>query len=270
MSTSTVGILDIVYVPRDPQWQFPLHEHDDAAELSLVTGGTGHFYSEGREWTVTEGTLIIKNAGMSHSEKSDREDPMEQICISLSLPDRDHRLLPEGLAPVLDVTERMDLFSSLFRFLRDRRDDRSFGEACRHAAELLVELTDIAIARCDPVKETGRIRREDLPKQIKRYLDEHYRENLKIPDLAARFYVSEGYLSRRFKEHTGYTVNDYILSKRMGQAQKMLLFEDRSIKEIALSVGYEDLQYFYHVFRKYSRCTPAQFREQYRESGALD
>lgn len=270
MSTSTVGILDIVYVPRDPQWQFPLHEHDDAAELSLVTGGTGHFYSEGREWTVTEGTLIIKNAGLSHSEKSDREDPMEQICISLSLPDRENRILPEGIVPVLDVKERMDLFSSLFRFLRDRRDDSSFGEACRHAAELLVELTDIAIARCSPVRETEKIRREDLPKQIRKYLDEHYRENLKIPDLAARFYVSEGYFSRRFKEYTGYTVNDYILSKRMGQAQKMLLFEDRSIKEIAISVGYEDLQYFYHVFRKYSRCTPAQFREQYRESGALD
>lgn len=270
MATTAVRIRDIVYVPRDPQWQFPLHEHDDASELSLVTDGTGHFYCEGREWTITKGTLIIKNAGVSHSEKSDHEDPMEQICISLSLPDREHRPLPEGITPVLDVTERMDLFESLFRFLWDRHDDSSFSEACLRAAELLVELTDIAIKRCDPVKETGKIRGEDLPKQIKKYLDEHYREPLKIPELAARFYVSEGYLSRRFKEHTGYTVNEYILSKRMGQAQKMLLFEDRSIKDIALSVGYEDLQYFYHVFRKYSRCTPAQFREQYRESGAMD
>lgn len=270
MAVNETRIRDIVYVPPDPHWQFPLHEHDDVAELSLILAGTGHFYCEGREWTVTRGSLIIKNAGLSHSEKSDASDPMEQICISLALPERDNHLLPAELAPVLDVSERMDLFSSLFLFLRDRYKDPSFRDACLHAAELVVDMTDIAVQLCVPVKETGRVRGEDLPKQIKKYLDEHYPEPLKIPELAAMFYVSEGYLSRRFKEHTGYTVNEYILSKRMGQAQKMLLFEDRSIKDIALSVGYEDLQYFYHVFRKYARCTPAQFREQYRESGAMD
>ena len=82
--------------------------------------------------------------------------------------------------------------------------------------------------------------------------------------LAELFYTSEGNLSRQFKAVTGYTINEYIISKRMGEAERLLIYEDDEIKDVAAQCGYDDLQYFYRIFKRYADCTPAEFRCRYR------
>ena len=56
-----------------------------------------------------------------------------------------------------------------------------------------------------------------------------------------------------------------MVSKRMGQGQKLLLCDDMDIKEIARSCGYDDIQYFYHVFRDIAGSAPAEFRRKYKK-----
>ena len=116
-----------------------------------------------------------------------------------------------------------------------------------------------------PPRERKHKSKKELVSEVLQYLDVSYRNKLKIKDVADRFYVSEGNLSRQFKAVTGYTVNEYVISKRMGEAQRLLIYSDEDIKDVAAQSGYEDLQYFYHVFRSFAHCTPAEFREKYRE-----
>lgn len=69
---------------------------------------------------------------------------------------------------------------------------------------------------------------------------------------------------KMIQKYTGYSISQYVIERRMGEAQRMLIFEDISIKEIALAVGYENIQYFYAAFKKSTGVKPLEFRNQFR------
>ncbi len=260
-------IKEIVYVAPQKDWSFPLHSHESSAELSLVINGKGSFYALNRHRTVSKGMLVVKNPGLSHSEKSDPDDPLEQICIEvggISVEGRaEGHVLPQHMDPVLVLGEEFDILRAGFIFLKGHFNDEEYKNQCRIILDLTFEFIEHKIQTDFRLGEKIRSKKE-LVTQTLAYLDSHYREKIKIRDLAELFFTSEGNLSRQFKAVTGYTINEYILSKRMGEAQRLLIYEDCDIKEAAKRAGYDDIQYFYHVFRSFANCTPAEFREKYR------
>ena len=75
--------------------------------------------------------------------------------------------------------------------------------------------------------------------------------------------VKHYYLSRKFHELTGFTINQYIVHLKIGEAERLLIYEDLPIKEIAGRCGYPNLQYFYATFKKHAGCTPLELKERY-------
>jgi len=260
-------IREVVYVAPQPEWSFPLHKHESSAELSLIRAGRGMFYCEGRRRIIGKGMLVAKNPNVSHSEKSDPEAPLEQICIEI---DDIHTeglaencVIPQDADPVIECGELFDLLCACFEFLMGHYRSRGSEELCGRVLEtVLAAITALDAGRAPD--DSAVRRREKLIPDVIGYLDLHYTEKIIIRDLADSFYVSEGNLSRQFKKHTGFTINGYIVSKRMGEAQRRLIYADDDIKDIARGCGYEDIQYFYHVFKNYAKCTPKEFREKYR------
>ena len=260
-------IKDIVYVPPQKDWSFPLHTHETSAELSLVIDGKGSFYALNRFRTVEKGMLVVKNAGLSHSEKADPTDPIEQICIEIGGINIEGRpeghILPQHMDPVLILGDEFDLVRAGFVFLRDHWNSETHKTICGEILTLILSVVDQKVRTDFRLSEKIKNKKE-LVSEALSYLDIHYREKIRIRDLAELFFTSEGNLSRQFKAVTGYTVNEYIISKRMGEAQRLLIYEDHDIKYVAKQCGYDDLQYFYHVFKSCANCTPAEFREKYR------
>ena len=248
-------------------WSFPLHAHVASAELSLITKGKGFFYAQNVERPVEKGMLVAKNPGLSHSERSDPQDPLEQICIEIENVHMEglseNFVLPWQNSPILFTDSDFPLLEQCFRFIMDNYRDASCRELCGLVLDTALAVIAREAEKQKHVEKRPRSKREFASEALN-YLDEHYREKLRIADLANIFSVSEGNLSRQFKKVTGYTVNEYITSKRMGEAQRQLIYEDRDIKDIAAFCGYEDIQYFYHVFKSYAHCTPLEFREKYR------
>jgi hypothetical protein len=66
----------LVIINPDPNWAFPLHSHDDALEISLIFSGVSHFTCQNKTINVMKDSLIVKNAGLPHSEKSDADSPI--------------------------------------------------------------------------------------------------------------------------------------------------------------------------------------------------
>ncbi|MCR5606053.1 MAG: AraC family transcriptional regulator [Treponema sp.] len=99
---------------------------------------------------------------------------------------------------------------------------------------------------------------------VLRYIEENYALDLSLNSLAEEFVISPFYLSRKFKAETGFTINQYIISCRMGEAERLLIFSDTPIKAIAISCGYESLSYFYTTFKRYTGCTPQEYQNKYR------
>ncbi|HEY8464018.1 MAG TPA: response regulator [Bacillota bacterium] len=94
------------------------------------------------------------------------------------------------------------------------------------------------------------------------YIHNHYTEDLAIKDVADFLHLSEGYLSKLFKNETGYTFVDYLTNYRMKKACKLLTVPTVKIYEIAEQVGYKDQRYFSMLFKKVTGMTPKEFKEK--------
>ena len=75
------------------------------------------------------------------------------------------------------------------------------------------------------------------------------------------FFVSPYHLAHVFKQYTGYTLKQYILRRRIGEAQDRLSYSSDSITQIAREVGFEDSAYFSRIFTKYVGMSPKFYRE---------
>ena len=268
MSCDALVVSDVIYVAPQPDWSFPIHNHEREVELSYVMAGAGTFFHDNRTRTVREGMLVVKNAGLSHAEHSDPDNPLEQLCVSVrgvcyeGLPEG--HVIPDDADPLLELGEDRELVAACFSFLRDHAGDVDYESLCGKAMGLVLDLVRLRCSRAGAMGGQARRGGEELVAGTTAYLDRHFREKVRIRDLASHLFTSEGNLSRQFKRVTGYTVNEYVVSKRMGEAQRLLMFGDDDIKEVARACGYDSVQYFYHVFAEHAHCTPAEFRRRYR------
>lgn len=272
----TVGIQSIVVVDarNQPDWAFPLHSHEDEVEFSLVQAGGGTFYCEGRSYAMHPGDVIIKNAGIIHAEQTSRDQPIRQICISFSgiqeLPGLPNHLLPAYGSPVLPCGEDFEILNALFSYLAAHGREEGQETTVRH---LMLAALEIIIRRIDQRKKTAKENIRDSKTMqtvtnVMEWINQHYQQKITLNALSERFFISSYYLDKKFKACTGYSINQYVIDRRMGEAQRMLIFEQTSIKEIALAVGYDNLQYFYATFKKYTGKSPAVFREEFRQGNA--
>ena len=76
------------------------------------------------------------------------------------------------------------------------------------------------------------------------------------------FAVSEGYLSRKFKQVTGMGLNQYITLVRISNGEKLLRESNLSVTEVAECCGYNDSNYFAAVFKRVKGVTPLRYRKQ--------
>lgn len=106
--------------------------------------------------------------------------------------------------------------------------------------------------------EGNRGRRHAQIDGILSYINQHLAEDLSIPLLSSRFYLSGSYLCRIFKEATGTTINRYVTAKRIARA-KALLAEGHSASETAALCGFGDYSNFLKAFTRVVGVSPKKF-----------
>ena len=94
------------------------------------------------------------------------------------------------------------------------------------------------------------------------FIDEHYaEESISLDRVARKVNISPNHFSALFSQEVGQTFVEYLTSKRIDEAKRMLRQTDRRSSEIAFAVGYKDPHYFSFVFKKVSDCTPSEYRK---------
>ena len=97
-------------------------------------------------------------------------------------------------------------------------------------------------------------------KNVISYIQLKYTEPVKIEKIAASLGLNRSYLTRLFKEATGYSPQEYLLTYRMKMAMKMLSENVLSISEIATAVGYGDTFTFSKAFKRHFGKSPSEYR----------
>ena len=102
--------------------------------------------------------------------------------------------------------------------------------------------------------------------KVKNYINQHYRDEIRLNDVASLAGMSASAFSRFFKLHTGRNLSDYIIDMRLGYASRMLVDSTHSIAEIGYSCGFNNLSNFNRIFKKKKGCSPSEFRENYHKT----
>ena len=102
-------------------------------------------------------------------------------------------------------------------------------------------------------------KRKTLEKSLT-YIHKNYLTDISIEQLAELENMSISHYRKIFIEHMNTPPKQYITSLRIYYAANLLQYSNKSIKEIAEQCGYNDIGYFYRVFKKTTNMTPVSCR----------
>lgn len=260
----------LVYVsrtlPSDRAYHSILHAHQDLVEVLLICGGEGRFLVGETFYEVKAGDLLLYNSGVVHDEFSSAENAISAYCAAIAglrLPGlRENALTADGVPPLFHAgTEAEDLrllFEMMYRYLQEDRP--GCENLCHH---LTLALLGRILHITGDAPRRDRVETGTLGRQVQAFIDGHFSEPLTLQDMGKALHVSPYYLSHVFKEASGYSPTQYLLRRRIGEAQNLLISTDLPMAKIAEQVGFETQNYFNLQFSKHVGMPPGKYRESF-------
>lgn len=143
---------------------------------------------------------------------------------------------------------------NLMELLNMALENFNMADVCNIIDQIVDECLDTndSIGSNETVKQTVR--------QVEKYIDENYFEDISLATLANTFLISKSYLSKAFKQEIGVNVMLYIAKKRIDKSLEYIKQDDLSLTEISSLVGYDDYAYFNRVFRKIMGKGPREYK----------
>lgn len=105
--------------------------------------------------------------------------------------------------------------------------------------------------------------KDDRLINILNYIQTNY-QNVTLEELAEKFHLSEPYISKYIKDKSGKTFGEHVANVRMKKAKVLLKNGNMTVENIALSVGYQNVEHFNRTFKKMFEMTPVQYRNANR------
>ena len=241
-----------------------MHAHDDLVEIVLVRGGESRYFVGGTPYDARRGDLFIFNSRVVHDEPSGPDRPVATSSLALgglSVPGlRENTLIPEDAAPVCRLSEQQTLrLERLYDVLYDELTAGNDDGAHHLLMAILTLVEQFRAALADGSAPDANA----FARRIKDYIDRHFAEEFSLQQMADALHVSPYYLAHVCKEATGYSPLQYVLRRRIGEAQTLLITTDLPITRIAEMVGYDTQSYFNLQFTKNVGMPPNKFRQNY-------
>ncbi len=101
-----------------------------------------------------------------------------------------------------------------------------------------------------------------LAERMKVFLDENVSHPITLSDMEAHFHYSGRHLNRIFQKVHHCSIGHYLRNQRIELSKRWLLTTTRSIKDIALSLGYNNSSQFCRYFMDHANQTPSEYREK--------
>ncbi|MDE6131559.1 MAG: AraC family transcriptional regulator, partial [Muribaculaceae bacterium] len=106
-------------------------------------------------------------------------------------------------------------------------------------------------------------------RKVQQYIQEHFKEEIRLQELANLVGMSPTAFSRFFKLRTGRSISDYMIDIRLGIATRLLVDSTMSVAEICYDCGFNNVSHFNRIFRRKKGCSPREFRETYKRHKIL-
>lgn len=258
-----------------------MHDHS-FLELTYILRGRAEHTLDGQTTELKMGDYLIVDYGSRHAYRAVDAEGFDNL---------DCLFLPELLDPILKGTKslRTVLEHYLIHFnlqalvqnpahIVFHDDDGRIGKLLslmqaeaqtREAGYTemircyLIELLLLTMRRLDDAQSAAM--GQDISAFLTKYVSEHYMEDLKLQELAARLNYSLPYISKRFKDDTGISFVHYLQNYRVMQGCRLLSSSNRTLAEITEMVGYQDVKFFSALVKRMTGLSPSDFRRKHKK-----
>lgn len=247
-----------------------LHCHQNQIELIIVESGNLKYMIDHQVYDVRSGDIMVLDSDVLHGSVMDGTEQFSMTVLgikNLHIKGKNpNHLLEKNMNPIIATSDYFPIIKQYCKLLNDLIKEPKkdcISEAANYInASLIAVLQKLIIA-----KGTAKVQNHDynLGIKIKDFIDQHYREDLKLADIAEALHINPYYLSHTFKKLLGYSPIQYMIHRRIGEAQNMLINTDLTITEIALHCGYNNSNYFQVVFNSTVGMPPGKYRKSWRK-----
>ena len=265
------------------RFTYPVHRHEEY-ELNFLSNCNGARRVVGDSVEELDGyDLVLVGHGIEHGweQHNCSNDKIREITIQFS-----HDLFGESLlgktqlAPIRKMLERsanglvfgneaiLKVFNRLDRLTKTEKGFFRMLELLAVLHELAESgdyrrLSSSSFVSNRPAVDSRRVHK------VQEYIDAHYREEVRLADLADLVGMTPTAFSRFFKLRTGRSISDYLIDIRLGHATRALVDSTMSVAEICYSCGFNNISNFNRIFKKKKGSSPKVFRDIYQHHKTL-
>ena len=240
------------------EWNSKLHTHN-CAEIFFITDGHGRFRTRREDIPVAIHDVIIVNANVPHTELSQLDSPLTYIVLGV-----------EGLEAIAGVDGYTMLhllhgWKELMLCLKLMLQESC--EALPGYEEICRSLLDVILVRLERQRDLSFSDESAGPRSsrefelVRRYIDNHFKENLTLDQLAQLAHLNKYYLAHTFRAEFGTSPINYLISRRVEESRFLLRETDHTLSLIAQMLGFSSLSYFSQCFRRVEGVSPMEYRK---------
>lgn len=246
-----------------------LHSHPDRLELLFIRTGSGSYIVNDKFYDIKAGDIIVCNADVLHDEVPQKKHNLSMLSLAITdvklngLPE--NHLIGSDVCPVLEIEKHHVLFDAVIQTIFDSLafDHDNQPETNHYLTLALLSWLFQAFNQYGVPHNKNVTKNDQILSEIKDYIDSSYYEDLSLQKISDMFYISPSHLSHLFKKKLGYSPMHYIVRRRIGEAQSLLIMTRQSITEISSTVGFDNLSHFNVQFKKYVGLSPLTYRKKY-------
>ncbi len=242
-------------------------EHtDDFILLAICLSGKGEGIIEGKPYELKKGDMLVINAGLKHSFARS-----SAVMLYVGVDNVQCSGMARNTLPIEDsritINHYKKEIDNCCNDISRQLDQKDWGWCTMvdlMCAQLFLWVIR-EIVPADPGKQdvsfhVDSYERAAIVKTMKEFFNKNYMHHISMSEIAAEAFLSTTYLTRIFKEATGKSPIDYLISVRLEHACTLLEDKRYSVQEVAKNVGYDDPYYFSKLFKKYIGAAPSHYK----------
>lgn len=252
----------------------PISHFHSTFEVFYLMSGKREFFIKDRTMVINEEDVIIISPNILHRTTNTEKPKHERLIVNIhetymasvngSYRDILQPLFEnEYLIVKCPLQDRLAIEELARRIIQEMQEMKPGFEM--YAQILVLQLLIICcrhvkLNSVEPVESASPM--HERISEVVRYINSHYTQELSLHVLAEKFYVSPYYLSRFFKEATGFTFVEYLNSVRIKEAKKLLEQSNMKVSLIAKKVGFGSVTHFGRVFKLVTGYVPLYYRKE--------
>ena len=271
ISTEKTGYLDqefrLFHIKDQTKRTFAYHYHD-FHKVIIFLSGKAAYHIEGKSYYLKPWDILLVNRHAIHKPEIDFSVPYERFVLWI----RDDLAQTDLLRCFQNAIDRsfnlirldsgtQEKLKQLLYELEAALKDEKFGSDLLGTAlftQFMVYVNRIFLEK-QYIYDTRSYSSDSQIEELLRYINHNLTEDLSIETLARKYYLSKYHMMRKFKEETGYTIHNYIVSKRLLLARTQIAEGTPVLKAAQLS-GFSDYTTFSRAYKKQFGSAPSQLQ----------